>query len=134
MVLIEECDDLGSVLVPQNSQEISKLWDDCMKSRKGHLGRAEFEQNIIEVYDDIYSSLNETNSESISSGSVEFFMEIDMSFVDSEVLSYNHFQTDASDIAKLRFNMNFSSTRNEEMCCWNPVRMVRGCVSFYLGA
>lgn len=84
-----------------------------MKECEGHLGRVEFDQIIREVYSDIFSPYSDTDLGSSSSGFVEIVMEMTESYVDQKVLSYDHSTIEASDISKLWFNVDNSSTKNE---------------------
>lgn len=86
-----------------------------MKEREGHSSRIEFEQIIRRVYGDIFSPLSDTDSDSISSGYEEVLMEMNGSYVNLEVLSYTYSTTDACYIAKIRSNMDISSTKNGDV-------------------
>lgn len=103
-----------------DAQEKIQLWDECMKACEGHLRKAEFGQIIREVYGDIYSFLSDTYSESISSGFLWVLIEMNGSFVDSDILNYSHSMNATSDINKLRSNMDIPSTGNEEDVVLEP--------------
>lgn len=91
-----------------------------MKECEGRLGQVESDQIIKEVYGDIFSPCSETDLGSSSSGSVDIVMEMIESFIDQEVISYDHNTINDSEISKLRSNMQISSTENEEDVVLEP--------------
>lgn len=71
-----------------------------MKECGGHLGQTEFDHIIKEVYGDISSSCSETDLESSLSCFMDIVMEMAESFINKEVLSYDHNTIDGNDISK----------------------------------
>lgn len=82
-----------------------------MKQCEGHLKQAEFDLIIKKIYGDISPPHSKTDSESSSLCYVDIFMEMVGSFIDKEVLSYDHIILDENCISKLRSNNKISSTR-----------------------
>lgn len=76
-------------------------------------GKVKFDQIIKEDCCDIFSPCSEIDSESSSSGSMGILMEMTGSFIDKEVLSYDHNTLDDNYISKLWSNIEISSRR----CC-----------------
>lgn len=105
-----------------------------MKECEVHLGKVEFDQIIKEFYGDIFSLCSETDSESSSSGFMDIVMEMIGSFIDQEILSYDHNTIDDSDISKLWSNKKISSIKNEEDVVLEPcVDGERVCITWPKG-